>query len=170
MAIETFSSERLHAERLRREHYDDLVRMHADPRFMAFLGGTRDRAQTRDYLARNLEHWERFGFGVWMLREGGGSAAIGRAVLRHLPVSGVDEVELGYALTPDYWGRGLATEVGSACVALAREELSLATIVATTDPRHEASQHVLTKLGFRRTPEALIENEPLAFFRLRLKA
>jgi RimJ/RimL family protein N-acetyltransferase len=104
-----------------------------------------------------------------MLREDSGSGVIGRAVLRHLPVSGVDEVELGYALMPDYWGRGLATEIGSACVAVAREELALTSIVATTDPRHEASQHVLMKLGFRRTPDALIEHERLAFFRLRLK-
>ncbi|MGH7427283.1 MAG: GNAT family N-acetyltransferase [Gemmatimonadales bacterium] len=43
-----------------------------------------------------------------ILRERGGREPIGRAVLRHLLVEGVDEVEVGYSFYPAYWGRGLA--------------------------------------------------------------
>lgn len=55
MAIETFWSERLRAERLHPEHLDLLCQMHADSRVMATLGGVRSEAETRQFLDRNLQ-------------------------------------------------------------------------------------------------------------------
>ena len=93
---DSFSTARLQAERLTSNHLPELSRMHRDPAVMAQLGGVRDEAQTAAYLARNLQHWTDYGFGLWILREVVGADPIGRAVLRHLLVDGVDEVEVGY--------------------------------------------------------------------------
>src|SRR3990172_6030013 len=121
--------------------------MHRDPAVMAHLGGVRDDAQTAAYFARNLQHWADYGFGLWILREVGGTDPVGRAVLRHLLVESVDEVEVGYAFYPAFWGRGLATEIATACLELGRRELRLATMVAVTSPGNLASQYVLRKAG-----------------------
>src|SRR3954453_3366888 len=106
-----FSTPRLLAERLTIQHRDDLRQMDQNEMFMAYLGGIRDDAATDRYLSTNLAHWAEHGFGLWMLRERETGAIIGRAVLRHLMVGGVDEVETGYGFLPAYWGRGLATEI-----------------------------------------------------------
>jgi RimJ/RimL family protein N-acetyltransferase len=143
----SFSTARLAAERLTPDHLPEVQRMHRDPAVMAHLGGVRDDAQTTAYLARNLQHWSDYGFGLWILREVGGEEPVGRAVLRHLLVEGVDEVEVGYAFYPPFWGRGLATEIATACLELGRRRLHLATIVAVTSPENLASQHVLQKVG-----------------------
>ncbi len=121
--------------------------MHADPAVMEHLRGVRDEAGNAAYLARNLQHWTDYGFGLWILRELGGGPPVGRTVLRHLLVEGVDEVEVGYAFYPAYWGKGFATEIAAACLALGREKLHLKTIVAVTSLRNAASQHVLRKVG-----------------------
>jgi RimJ/RimL family protein N-acetyltransferase len=166
----SFSTARLEAERLTSDHLPELRRMHRDPAVMAELGGVRDEEQTAAYLARNLQHWVDHGFGLWILREPGGGDPVGRAVLRHLLVDGVDEVEVGYAFYPAFWGRGLATEVATACLAFGRELLGLATIVGVTKPSNRASQHVLLKAGFAYEREFLHEGATSSLFRIRYPA
>jgi ribosomal-protein-alanine N-acetyltransferase len=121
--------------------------MDRDPDFMAMLGGVRDEAQTAAYLERNLNHWSDHGFGLWMLRESVDHRFAGRAVLRHLLVEGTDEVEVGYGFYPEFWGRGLAPEIATACLHFARTELRLASIVAITLPANLRSQRVMTRVG-----------------------
>jgi RimJ/RimL family protein N-acetyltransferase len=166
----SFSTARLQAERLTSDHLPELRRMHRDPAVMAELGGLRDEDQTAAYLARNLQHWTDYEFGLWILRERGGGEPIGRAVLRHLLIEGIDEVEVGYAFYPAFWGRGLATEVATACLAFGREPLRLTTIVALTKPNNRASQHVLQKVGLAYERELLHEGAPAALFRVRYPA
>jgi RimJ/RimL family protein N-acetyltransferase len=92
-----FTTERLRAERLTADHLSEVRRMNGDPAVMAQLWGVRTEEQTAAYMDRNLRHWADHGFGLWILRERGGGAPVGRAVLRHLTIDGMDEVEVGYA-------------------------------------------------------------------------
>src|SRR6478752_7474259 len=94
-SLERFSTARLLAERLTPSHLPDLHRMDQNAQFMAHLGGVRDEAGTQAYFEMNMAHWEKHGFGLWMLRDRQGGLVIGRAVLRHLDVDGTDEVETG---------------------------------------------------------------------------
>jgi RimJ/RimL family protein N-acetyltransferase len=162
---DTFSTARLAAERLRPAHLAELIRMHCDPDVMAHLGGLRDLAQTEHYLARNLRHWDEYGFGLWILREAGGGDPVGRAVLRHVLIEGQDDVEVGYAFYQQYWGRGLATEVTAACLEHARRDLGLDAIVAITSPANRASQRVLEKSGLVLDREFVHEGAPAFLFR-----
>ncbi|NNC73177.1 MAG: GNAT family N-acetyltransferase [Sphingomonadaceae bacterium] len=61
------------------------------------------------------------------------------------------EVELGYWLTPDYWGRGLTTEAGIAAIDAARIALGHRHFVSGHFVDNPASGNVLCKLGFRPT-------------------
>lgn len=148
-SISTFRTARLSAERLRPEHLADLCRMYQDPQVMATLGGPRSEEQTQKYLQDALDHWERHGFGIWVLRDPDGGRFAGRAGLRRLQVSGNDEVEVLYALMPEFWGKGLATEIAQALVRIAFERLGLAEVVSFTLPTNRASQRVMEKAGLR---------------------
>jgi RimJ/RimL family protein N-acetyltransferase len=143
---DSFSTERLRAERLMAAHFETIRAMDSDPEYMALLGGIRDEAGTRAYLTRNLKHWDDFGFGLWMLRDLQGEIA-GRCVLRHLDVEGTDEVELGYGFHTRYWRKGLATEIAKELLRLGLDELGRPSIVAITTPANVGSQRVLEKTG-----------------------
>jgi len=151
MAPPTFSLRRLFAERLMDAHLPFLRRMDNNTEMMAGLGGIRSDAETKAYLERNLAHWARHGFGIWILRDPTTGRVIGRAGLRYLTVAAAEEVELAYALLPEFWGRGLATDAARACVTIGREWLGLASVVALTTPDNLASQRVLLKASL--TPE-----------------
>lgn len=165
LSLDTFSTARLIAERLSGASLPDLRRMDQDQLFMAWLGGVRDGGGTAAYLAWNLEHWEEYGFGLWMLRDRGTGTMVGRAVLRHLDVEGVDEVEVGYGFVPEVWGRGLATEVARACVGIGRDWLGLESVVAITLPDHLASQRVMLKAGLMYDRDFLHAGLPHVLFR-----
>jgi RimJ/RimL family protein N-acetyltransferase len=165
--LDCFFTPRLRAERVTAAHWLDLRRMDEDERFMALLGGVRDTAGTVAYLEMNVKHWAEHGFGMWMLRDAPTSAVIGRAILRHLDVEGVDEVEVGYGFMPDFWGRGLATEIAQACVRIGFEQLGLPSIVAITTAPNLGSQRVMRKAGLAYERDIVHAGTPHLLFRIR---
>lgn len=167
MSLEAFSTPRLLAERLTAEHFVDIRIMDQSESFMAQLGGIRDEAASLRYMERNLAHWSAYGFGLWILRDRPHGMVIGRAVLRHLQIEGVDEVEVGYGFMPEYWGRGLATEITRACLEIAGGELGLTSVVGITLPSNTTSQRVMQKAGLVYEREITHENGLHALFRTR---
>lgn len=162
---DTFETARLRVERLRSDHVDEIRRLQVDPVVMAHLGGVMTEAQSQAYLTRNLAHWAVHEHGLWIVYERDGQAPIGRALLRHLVVGDIDEVETGYAFYAPYWGRGYATEVTRACLDAGFGRLGLPSIVAVTTPGNATSQHVLTKCGFRFERECVREGDTLHLYR-----
>lgn len=162
---DSFATARLRAERLTPDHHAAMRRFHSDPAVMATLGGVRDEAKTAAYMEWNLRHWDQHGFGIWMLRDAASDRIAGLGVLRHLLIEGADEVEVGYGFHPEYWGRGLATEIAVECVRLAAEELGLASVVAITLPTNAASQRVMTKAGLSYERDVVHEGTGLLLFR-----
>lgn len=61
---------------------------------------------------------------------------------------GPDE-ELGYALHPDFWGRGLMTEAAQALVAWGFDTLGLNTIWCNHYDGNQRSRRVIEKCGFQ---------------------
>ena len=65
-----------------------------------------------------------------------------------------DEASLGLYIAKEYWGRGFATEAGSAFVQFGFDELKLNRIVTMIDTRNDVSVNIIKKLGFE-----LVETE-----------
>jgi ribosomal-protein-alanine N-acetyltransferase len=165
-SVESFETARLRAERLRHVHFDDVQRMHSDARVMATLGGVRGESQTRALIRANDEHWERYGYGLWVFRDAATGGFAGRGGLRHLEVGGGPEIEVAYALVAELWNRGLATEMAVAIVRLAFEELRIDNLVCFTQPTNYASRRVMEKAGFRYERDIVHAGLPHVFCRL----
>ena len=146
--LDRLDTERLVGERLREEHFAYHRAMDSDPDVMATLGGVRSENESWEQLRSGLEHWERHGFGPWVFHARETGEALGGAALRHVEIEGRDEVEVGYRVAAAWWGRGIATEMASALVGVARDRLRLPEIVAFTLPENLASRRVMEKVGF----------------------
>jgi RimJ/RimL family protein N-acetyltransferase len=59
--------------------------------------------------------------------------------------------EIGYWIARPHWGRGYATEAGSAVIQIAKHTLRLPRLVSSHFVDNPASGNVLRKLGFRAT-------------------
>jgi ribosomal-protein-alanine N-acetyltransferase len=169
-SIDTFTTARLAATRRSAADYDDLRRLHQDPLAMATLsadGQPLPAEQTRASLNNSLEHWEREGFGIWTFRDLADGNFVGYCGLRREILEGREEVELLYALLPAYWGRGLASEMAAAVLAIGFERLGLADVIAYTLTTNRASQRVIEKAGFSYEREFVHVGLPHVLYRLR---
>lgn len=158
---------RLLLRRMLTDDLDDLTRMHLDARVMATLGGVRSPEETREWLAQKQEHWRQHGFGLWLARDRQTGQFAGRGGLQHVEIDGRDEIEVGYSFLPEFWGRGLATELARESIRIAFEVLKLPEIVCFTLRTNHASQRVIEKAGFRYKRDLVYKDLPHVFYRLR---
>jgi RimJ/RimL family protein N-acetyltransferase len=79
------------------------------------------------------------------LKESGASIGMCGLIKRET----LDDVDLGYAFLPAYFGQGYGHEAAAAVLAHARGALGMARLVAITSPGNVASNALLTKIGLR---------------------
>jgi [ribosomal protein S5]-alanine N-acetyltransferase len=161
-----FSTGRLDAEPLALpSHEEELAALHADPRVMATMGGsTATPEESRAWIERNLGHGEEPGLGIFVFRERETGAFVGRGAIRRIEIGGGEEVEVGYAVAAEHWGRGLATEMAEGLVAHA-EGHGLHGLVAYTEPTNARSVRVLDKVGFRYERDVEHHGRPQVLYR-----
>ena len=63
------------------------------------------------------------------------------------PLDGTDEVEVGYSMIKDYWGKGIGTEAARAWLDHGFNHAGLDRIVAVAHTEHWASRRIMEKLG-----------------------
>jgi ribosomal-protein-alanine N-acetyltransferase len=139
--------------RLRPMRADDaaaLLAVFGDRRVMdAFDSPPFTRAEMDGWVARNLEHRERFGYGLFTIELAATGAVIGDCGLERTDIDGATETELGYDLHADQWRRGLATEAASAVARYAFDTLGLERMVSLIREGNGRSQRVAEKVGMR---------------------
>ena len=149
--IDRLETARLICERLRPEHAPEERRLLLDRRVGATLWSRPappTEAEIIDGLAAKTDHWDRHGFGLWLLRDRETGETVGRGGLQYTHTAGLHDIEAGWAIAPERWGQGLATELAHACVEVGFEQLGLRQIVAFTLPDNVASRRVMEKTGF----------------------
>jgi RimJ/RimL family protein N-acetyltransferase len=120
-----------------------------------------------DGLLAKVEHWNRHGFGMWLLRDRDSGEMLGRGGLQYTYTAGLNDIEAGWAIIPVRWGQGLATELAHACVEVAFRQLALLEIVAFTLPDNLASRRVMEKSGFVYEREIVNAGLPHVLYRNR---
>lgn len=167
---DTLESPRLLVRRFTPADLDFLASLLGDADVTHFLGGVKDRAAAETTLrVRALEYYDQHpGLGMWATVERATGCTVGFHVLNH--IWGETDIQVGYALAKDAWGRGYATEMSVRLLQYGFDELRLPQIVAITNLDHAASQHVLLKAGLVRRGErsfthpALAGQGPMAWF------
>lgn len=145
---EVLATERLDAHRVGADDEPFLRAMFADPRVHATLGGPRDDARVRVTFDRMTAHWERAGFGTWILDERATGAPVGWVGLHETDTGGAGGIELLYAIASAHWRRGYAVEAGRAAVEIGHGILDRPELVAFTLPDNVGSRAVMERLGF----------------------
>lgn len=139
---------------LRDYGHADWERVHiygSDPDFSKYEAwGPNTVQDTKDFVAlmvedaRSVNRWK-FDLAV-CLKEG--ELLIGGCGIRRDDAKS-DKANLGWAINPQFQGKGYATEAASALIDFGFETLGLSLIYATCDSRNLASARVMEKLGMK---------------------
>lgn len=127
----------------------------ADPAVMEFLQPVSEPGAAEAWAGRVRSHWQRYGFGQWVVEVPGEAGLIGVIGLSTVSYEAhfTPAVEVAWRLARAQWGRGYATEAARAAVDYGFGTLGLTEIVAITVPANLRSRRVMERLGMTRTPE-----------------
>ncbi len=161
-------TERLFLRPLAPADVDIHYAMMGDPRVARFLSLTAepmDRPTAWRSFATLLGHWTIRGFGFFSVIEKSSGAVVGR--VGPWQPEGWPQIECGWGIHPDHWGKGYASEAAVATIRwIFAERPELTRIISLIDPANENSEAVARKVGETVTDEVFV----LGDFRLRIWA
>ena len=127
-----------------------ILRLLNEPSWLKYIGdkGVKTLQDAEDYIRKGpREMYERRGHGLYLVetRERGEPIGICGLIKREA----LEDVDLGFAFLPEFWGKRYAFESAIAAMAYGKSALGLARIVAITSPDNQPSIGLLKRLGFR---------------------
>ena len=131
---------------------DILTALHADPAVNRFCAAATPHGPKaiEAQLQAWISHWQTRGFGHWAIAEREQpDSLIGFGGLMHRSVAGHSGLYLYYRITPQAWGRGLASEMAQYAMSQAFEQHHEGAVVAAVLPSNAPTRKTLEGLGLR---------------------
>lgn len=129
----------------------ELFKIRSDDRVTKYLD--RDNHKTieeSETMVREIIHSYENKIGInWILREKVSSEAVGYIGFWRL-IRESARAEIGYALKPEYWGKGYMSEVFPTIIKFGFNEFGLHSIMGNVNPQNESSIKVLERFGFKK--------------------
>ena len=138
---------------LRQMNLDDaqfVLTLLNEPSFLRYIGDkqVRDLEGARNYLRTGpIASYERNGFGLNAVELKESHTPIG--ICGFLKRDELPDPDIGFALLPDFWGKGFAFEAAAALMKDERERLNIQRVLAITSLDNDASISLLERLGFK---------------------
>ena len=140
-------TERMLLRHMTLDDTEPLLKIWGSAEAMRFFPGTWNCEEMRTAIERNIDRYERDGHGLYaaILKDSGDVA--GDCGLVKMDINGSMELEVGYHMRPDLWGRGLATEAARGCMDYAFTRLRARRLISMIRPENIASWRVAEKNG-----------------------
>lgn len=140
---------RIYLEKFTSMDFDDYYKLVGNEKVMAMI------TERAIHLDEALENYNQIlksnqlhkSFGNFKVIENSTNKFVGSALLKIKDPSST-EAELGYMLLPDYWGKGIGSEVAKMLIEKAKAEKKINKITAIIDPNNIASRKILINNGF----------------------
>ena len=140
-------TERLLFRKFTMDDLDWLCELRSEKEVARYLGGVQPRENVETRLRWYLDCYEKHGFGYCVMICKKNSEQIGWAGLQ--PLDDTGEIELGYGMAREYWGRGIGTEAGKAWLNFGFNKLGFDRITAIAFPENTVSRRIMEKAGMK---------------------
>jgi len=129
------------------EDADAMERILSDPETMRYYPAPFDRAGVEAWIERNRRRYAVDGHGLWAVVLKSSGEVIGNCGLIKQQVDGSEELEVGYHLRRDHWGKGYATEAAQACREYGFAHYPVRRIISLIRPDNWPSRKVAERNG-----------------------
>jgi RimJ/RimL family protein N-acetyltransferase len=142
-------TERIVLREMEQRDFDDLYAMFNDPDVMRFYLGLKDRDETQAWLDWILDHYKRYGYGLFAAEHAESGEFLGQIGIIHQDWDNRIDLEVGYMLKRSAWDKGYATEAARACRDLAFARYRPDRVVSFITPENVRSQAVAKRNKMR---------------------
>ena len=118
-----------------------------DERVTALVRETMTEQEVRDRIERWRRHRAAYGYATELFHDRSTAWPIGWGGLQHSTIGIGERLTIGYAVGPDFWDRGYATEIASASVADAFSRWSADEVRASILSTNARSRSVAERVG-----------------------
>lgn len=146
--MKVLETERLVIRHLTLEDAPFILRLVNEPSWLQFIGdrGVRNQEDARNYIANGpMRMIAQHGFGLYLVTSKEGVPMGMCGLIRR---KGLEDVDIGFAFLPAFWGQGYAFEAASGVMEHARS-LGLRKLVAIASFENVRSAKLLGKLGMK---------------------
>lgn len=146
----TLETQRLILRSFQEKDVDCMEQLFANPDFMRFsLGVFTERKQTVAFIEKVMG-WDRAGIpSQFAVLRRGENEVLGYCGFFYHPEHGIEDIEIGYRLNPNYWNRGLITEAARAVRDYGFRERKLSDVISLVHPENIPSRRVAEKNGMK---------------------
>jgi RimJ/RimL family protein N-acetyltransferase len=134
---------------------DALHEIQSDPHHMRFYPHPFSREESRAWIERSLERQARYGYSLWAIEDAATGEFLGNCGPIPQVVDGIDEVELGWSVTPRRARQGIATEAAAAWRDRCLGPLGMDHLISLIRPENEPSRGVAERIGMTVWKETL---------------
>lgn len=130
------------------------------PKWIEYIGDRNVHSikEAEEYIKKKMfPQVERLGYGNYTLHRKSDNSKLGTCGLYDR--DGLDGIDIGFGLLPEYEGQGYAYEAASKLKDLAFNDFGINKIVAITSKENHSSQKLLTRLGLENTGTTKIPND-----------
>lgn len=160
-----FETERMVVKRFTADDSDLFFRINGNPDVVHFIRPVKSREESDAFLRENLNFYlDSSCLGRYAVFAKEDGRFLG--TFSFLYLSGDADFHLGYALVPEAWGQGFATELVRSGIPCFFERTDKNTVFAITSAGNTASQKVLLKSGFRYKGQIEEHGEMLELFHI----
>ena len=140
-------TERLYLRELRQSELQALCGILQDAEAMYAYEGAFSDLEAHEWLDRQIDRYQKWGFGSWAVILKGTNRLIGQCGLTMQPWKGTEVLEVGYLFLRAYWHHGYATEAAIACKQYAFDVLGANEVCSIIRDTNIPSQNVAIRNG-----------------------
>jgi len=145
-----FETKRLVVRRYTENDKDHFFSLNGNEEVMRYIRQVKTREECDEFLLQVIAYSEAEKlFGRWAAEDKLSKEFVGSFAI--IPVEGKNQMQLGYSLLFEHWGKGYATELTIAGLHYVFTRTQIEFIYAYTEGPNTSSQKVLLKAGFRPT-------------------
>ncbi|GAA4830146.1 GNAT family N-acetyltransferase [Algivirga pacifica] len=160
MPINSIETERLVLRSTKEEDAPFVLQLMNTPKWIQNIGDRKiytEEAAQKHILEKMKPQFERLGYGNYTIIRKKDGAKLGFAGLYDR--EGVEGVDIGFGLLPEYEGQGYAYEASKVLMEKAFKDFGLKVIKGIVNPDNLASQRLLEKLGLRQVEKIKLGEE-----------
>jgi len=152
-----FETKRLVFRRFTEANFPDMCQMLGDAEVMRYYPAVLDEAGSRAWLERIYMRYEKYGTAFCAVTLKETDEFVGQIGLLNHDIPEVRNLEIGYMLARNHWGKGYASEGARGCRDHAFGELNQDKVISIIDPRNEPSIRVAQANGMKLEKQIFIQ-------------
>lgn len=166
--MQILQTKRLILETIDEDRIEELSSLLANEKVHKFFPKTLSKKESHEFLEKIEKRQFEDGVSFWGVIRKDDNKFLGICGLLKQTIDGINEIEVGYRISDEFWGKGYGTEAAEGCIQYARDELKLKSIISLILKENTQSIRVAEKNGLKIEKESMFHDQVHQVYRKQL--